>query len=186
MRSGWGNETGECRFDVPPRFAVAERRMAGLAVAAWLAGGKARVGGFENNSLIVQQVDGVPVIAACPDALTAAFGIAAGMALTCRDGLAGELVAACDLIVLRPEPAPFEASVAVTGRSLVLVRGVALPLLEPRVDGPAESEIQIVLSWREVLNRAATARLRGEIGAALQHLRPYREMSDPFSQNSGG
>lgn len=184
MRIGWGDAAGECQFDVPPRFGVADRRMAGMAIAAWQAGGRVRVAGFEHNSMTVTQVDGVPIMTACADTIAAAFGMAPGMALTKRIGLVAELVAACDLIMLRSEPVPFEASLAAPGRALLLARGVALPLLDTCDNACENGEIQIIISWREVLDRAATTRLRREIGIALGHLRPVSVMADPFCQIS--
>jgi hypothetical protein len=55
-----------------------------------------------------------------------------------------------------------------------LLRGVALPLADER-------HVQIVLSWREVLNRTATARLRCDFVAALRKTRPVLANFDPFS-----
>lgn len=82
-------------------------------------------------------------------------------------------------------PIPFEASLSAAGGSLVLVRGIVLPLISPRHN---IDTVQVVLSWREVLNRSATRRLRRELGDALRSLSadtsftagPARLLRDPF------
>ena len=183
MRTGWGSEAGDCRFDLPPRIVTAERRLAALAVVAWEAAGHAQVSGVEDNSLVIADGGAVPVIASCGAMLGAAFGLAAGMELSARGGLATELLLVCDLVRLHRVPAPFEARLAGHGRGLVLVRGVALPL----ADGGCDTRLfQVVLNWREALNRAATVRLQREIGAVLRHLPRETPGIDPFSLNSGG
>ncbi len=183
MRTGWGGEAMDCGFDVPPRLAVAERRMAGRAIDAWTAGGRVAVAGFDGNCLTVVDRDGAAVVDGCCAAITGAFGLVPGMVLSGCGGLAGEIVAACDLIALRPEPVPFEASLMAPGRALMLVRGVALPLFS---DDGETGRVQVVVNWREVLNRAATTRLRREIGAILRHHPVISAKSDPFSPKSAG
>nr|WP_310524594.1 hypothetical protein [Polymorphobacter sp.] len=181
MRTGWGSETADCRFDVPPRFGIAERRLAGLALDAWSAGGRSRITGFDDNSIFVTDPAGFAVVTAIGASIAATFGLAVGVLLSGGDGLAAELAAACDLIALRPLPVPFEASLAAPGRDCVLVRGVALPLFDA---GHETGTVQIVMSWREVLNRAATRRLRHELGAALRSSTLILAKIDPFSANT--
>ena len=176
MRTGWGGEN-DCRFDVPPRFGVIERRMSGLALDAWAMGGQRRVAGFDDNSLIITDPAGAAIIAAVGAPITATFGLAPGMMLAGHAGLGGECAAACDLIALRPLPVPFEASLAAPGSDCILVRGIALPLSD-------SDDVQIVVNWREVLNRAATTRLRREFGAALRISATKSARIDPFSSNS--
>lgn len=181
MRAGWGDEGGDCRFDLPPRFASTERRMAGLAIAMWKAGGREALAGFASNSIYLTDRGGCVVVGRVGVAVAAAFGLVAGMRLTKRAGLAAELTAACDLIALDPVPVPFEASLS--GPALLLVRGVALPLFD---NCRETGEVQIVINWREVLNRAATSRLQREMGAALPARRRISSKIDPFAPRSIG
>lgn len=178
MRTGWGSDTLDCRFDVPPRFGIVERRMAGQALDAWAACGQAAVSGFDDNSLFI---DDRAVITSAGAAVAATFGLAAGMTLAGRDGLAAEFLSACDRIALHPVPVPFEASLTSRRSAAILTRGVALPLF---AGGRHTNVVQIVVSWREVLNRAATTRLRRELGAALRFSAPISAKPDPFSAKS--
>ncbi len=183
MRTGWGGEAGDCRFDLPPHIGPAERRLAALAVAAWEVGGFRRVAGLDDNSVMITDVAAEPVIASIGALLGAAFGLARGMALAGRSGLPAEMRVVCDLVRMHPVPAPFEAELPGHGRGLLLVRGIALPLF----DGErASGAVQIILSWREGLNRAATMRLQREIGVALRHLPSKTTRIDPFQCNSVG
>ncbi len=172
MRTDTAAVADEWPFTVPISFGRSERRLAGRAVDAWMAAGGEGADGFEANSLFIADPAGRPVIVQAGRAVTAAFGLAAGMALE-GPGLAAEARAACDLIALRPEPVPFEATLSGRGRACILVRGVALPL------GRDIETVQIIVSWREVLDRAATARLRRELGAALLEVRNTSRF-DPF------
>ena len=181
MRRGWGSEAEDCGFDPPPRFATLERRMSGLALEVWAAGGGDAVSGFAENSMILSDIGGETRIDSIGALVAASFDLAIGMALIGRPGMAAEITAACDLIALRPRPVPFEASLAAPGRALVLARGVALPLAQ---QGDMAERVQIVVNWREVLNRAATARLRREIGTALRNSMPRIAVSDPFLPKS--
>ena len=178
MRVDFAADQGDCRFDLPPHFAILERRMSGLALDAWAAGGRALVPGFDANSLVIVDPGGRTVIESAGDAIAATFGLAPGQALERRGGLSAELCAACDLIALRPLPVPFEASLMGPRSACILVRGVALPI----IDGArAVERVQVVVSWREVLGRAATVRLQRELGAALRQSRAFSANSDPFS-----
>jgi hypothetical protein len=141
------------------------------------------VSGFAENSMILSDIGGETRIDSICALVAASFDLAIGMALTGRPGMAAEITAACDLIALRPRPVPFEASLTAPGRALVLARGVALPLPLPQERVMAE-RVQIVVNWREVLDRAATARLRREIGAALRNSMPRIAVSDPFPPKS--
>lgn len=165
----------DLRFDLPPRFETVERRLASRALDRWRAGGRAFVAGFDDHSLVIADPGGMACIIAAGAGITATFGLAAGMHLDGRTGLAAEVRAACDLIAIDPQPLPFEASLAAEGRACILLRGVALPI------GPAADPVQIVISWRELLDRAATSRLRREVGSALRSIRPATAHSDPFA-----
>ncbi|MFZ4690212.1 MAG: hypothetical protein ACOYLS_13315 [Polymorphobacter sp.] len=175
MRRAAATYWSDLGFDLPPRFVVVERRMAGQALDRWNAAGGGPVAGFESNSLLIADPAELARIEQAGAAITATFGLAAGMALDGRDGLAAELRAACDLIAIDPRPVPFEASLSAPGRALVLVRGIALP-----VDGPGVDRVQIVMNWREVLNRTATARLRRDLGVALRLVPTISAKIDPF------
>jgi len=67
-----------------------------------------------------------------------------------------------------------------SGRACVLVRGVALPLSERRNPDMIPHLVQIFVNWRELLDRAATTRLRQEISAALRILTSNPTKTDPF------
>lgn len=181
MRTGWGSDTIDCRFDVPPHFGIVERRMAGQALDAWAACGHRAVAGFDDNSLLIADCTGRAVITVIGSSVAATFGLAAGMALAGRAGIAAEFLSACDHIALHPVPVPFEASLMAPDSAAILARGVALPLFAA---GRHTGAVQIVVSWREVLNRVATSRLRRELGAALRFSAPNSAKTDPFSAKS--
>lgn len=148
----------ESEFDMPALLVVAERRMAGRAVDCWREGGGGMVGGFAANSLVVVDPAGAAWISCIGDGIGHSFGLAAGMRLDGRAGLASELRAACALIAIDPQPMPFEASLPATAGGVPLVRAVALPIdVHP---GAPPDRVQIVVSWREVPNRSATIRLQ--------------------------
>jgi hypothetical protein len=151
----------------PPPIAGIERRLAALATEAWAVSGGGYVGGFDVNTVLIADPAGRAIVEEVGDTIATCFGIVPGMALARRPGLAGELAAACDLIALSPRPLPFEASAAAAGGALLLVRGIALPIAV----GADSGRVQAILSWREVLNRAATRQLRLELGAALMMAR---------------
>ncbi len=161
-------------FELPPRFALVERRMAGQAIDAWVDAGGGRVEGFAAHEIMISDPGGEQRIDGVGARLAQQFGLASGMRLQRRDGLAAELCAACDLLALQPIPVPFEASLMMPSRACVLVRGVALPI------GGGEN-VQIIMNWREVLNRAATVRLRRELSMALGISRHNLPKQDPFS-----
>lgn len=162
-------------FDPPPQFPALERRLAGLALDGWRENGGRLPPGFDDHSLVIADPAGRARIATAGAPVTATFGLAPGMALDGRDGLAAEIRAACDLIAIDPRPVPFEASLASPGRACILIRGIALPLDFDRV--------QVVVNWRELLNRSATTRLRREIGAALRSAAPLGTARDPFASS---
>ena len=100
----------ESAFDLPPQFALVERRRAGIAEGDWRRAGRAMVAGFENHSVIVDDPGGTGRLRRVGLAVTDTFGLFADMTLTRHDAIGAELCAACDLIALRPEPLHFEAS----------------------------------------------------------------------------
>jgi hypothetical protein len=177
MRSGL-EENAESSFDLPPRIHLGERRRAGLAAAAWQGAEQRFVPGFDEFTLIVDDPGGMAALRRVGQAVSDTFGLVADMALTRRDPINIELSAACDLIALRPEPLHFEASLMAPRLACILLRGVALPIEDGRA-------VQIVLSWREVLNRAASVRLRREFTAALAISPRKRAIRDPFSSEFG-
>ncbi len=162
-------------FDLPPHFPVTERRLAALALAQWAEDRCRLVTGHDANSIVIAEPDGLPVITCAGDAIIATFGLLPGDHLDGQGGLAAELRAACDLIAIDLKPVPFEANLAAPGRAGILARGVALPI------GPRMESVQVILSWRELLDRSATRRLRREIGVAFRHLPHKTPKIDPFS-----
>ena len=176
MRGGAGQQVDSV-FELPPRFPVVERRRAGSALAAWSAAGQQIVPGHDDHSVVVDDPGGAAWLRRVGLSVTETFGIIADLALERRDPFTTELCAACDLIALNPVPLHFEASLMAPGLACILLRGVALPI----DDG---ARVQIVLSWREVLNRAATARLKRDLTAALRLSRPVSSGFDPFSGDS--
>lgn len=173
MRREAGRQA-DAAFEFPPRFALVERRRAGLAVSAWHAAGRALVPGHDDHSVIVDDPGGAAWLRRVGVLVSDTFGIVSDLPLDRRDPFTAELCAACDLVALHPVPLHFEASLMAPGLACILLRGVALPL----GDG---AQVQIVLSWREVLDRAATARLRRDFTAALRLSRPESSNLDPFS-----
>jgi hypothetical protein len=173
----------DAEFDVPPSFVVAERRMAGRAVDCWRACGGGAVDGFTANSLIIVDPAGIAWISCVGDAVSRSFGLAVGMRLDGRLGLASELRAACGLIAIDPQPVPFETSLPALSGGVLLVRGVALPI--DACAGVLPDRVQIIVNWREVLNRAATTRLRHELRAELRLVSKDSRRFDPFLRDSG-
>ncbi len=163
-----------------------EQRMAGRALSAWRNGQRTAITGFDANAMLVADPGGEARIERLAPEIAAAFGLAAGQRL-CDIGqgtpcLGNELRDACDLVALGGQPIPLEISLALNGRSLVIVRGIALPLAPAADTPPSLDLVQIIINWRELLSRSASGRLKRELGAALQSLpRPRRAMSDPFS-----
>jgi hypothetical protein len=162
-------------FELPPQFPVAERRLAGLALAQWRRDRHQPVAGYADNSILIAEPDGRPRVTVAGNAVAASFGLLPGAHLDAPGGLAAELRAACDLIAIDLMPVPFEANLPAPGGACILARGVALPI------GPRMELVQVILSWREVLDRSATRRLRREIGAALRHSPRKTMQIDPFS-----
>jgi hypothetical protein len=155
-----------------------ERRLAMRALAQWRAGNGGPVTGHEAHSLLVDDPAGAPRLVAVGSALAGAFQLASGQLLRRAPGLADELLSACEIICLHPAPLPFEAIVAAPALGDVLVRGVALPLAAG--SDPA-AQVQIICNWRQLLSRSAAARLRRELGQALQQVRAGAPLADPFA-----
>lgn len=167
-----------------PPIAGIERRLAALATEAWAAGGGAYVGGFDVNTVLIADPAGLALVEEVGDTIAARFGIVPGLALARLagghgPGLASELAAACDLISLAPTPLPFETSLAGHDGALLMVRGVALPLIA----GADAGKVQAIVNWRQVLDRTASRRLREELGLALTMVRGSRMQPrpDPFA-----
>lgn len=176
----------DLRFEPPPTIVIAERRLAGRVLDAWTATGGARVVGFDDHALVIADPGGAARLVGVGGAIAESFGLAAGMTLgggRCHPAsLAAELRAACDLIAVEPRPVPFEAKLAAPGRACLLVRGIALPIGDGMPGGekiPAE-QVQVFISWRMLLDRAATTRLRSALVAARREWRPDTSI-DPFA-----
>lgn len=169
--------------DMPLSFLREEKRMAGRALQAWRRSQRTAVPGFEATSLTIAEPGGRAMVLQIAPAIAETFGLTVGQSLARQKpdseaGIAAELRAACDLVALGGRPAPFEASLIAPDRSVVLVRGVVLPLMGPAYD---IETVQVVLSWREVLNRSASSRLRRELGDALRAVTSQKAaFRDPF------
>ena len=177
MMDGRPSSVVESAFDLPPQFQLVERRRAAMAAADWHRAGRAMVGGFENYSMIVDDPGGAARLRQVGQAVSDSFGLFADMVLTRSDAIGAELCAACDLVALRPRPLHFEASLMAPRVACILLRGVALPI-------EGDAAVQIVLSWREVLDRAATARLRRDLTMALRFSPRISSGFDQFSADS--
>ncbi|TRW14965.1 hypothetical protein [Glacieibacterium frigidum] len=156
----------EPAFEAPPLLAAgSERRL--TARAALRRGGSHE---YRDNALTLGfGVEGVHVVTV-GDAVAAAFGLAPGPLRRGDDDLAGRLHDACAACVASGAVVGFEAALRTPASACVLLRGVLLP-----IRGGAEA----VLSWKEVLGREATARLRGELRAAM--VPPPGPRPDPFA-----
>jgi hypothetical protein len=175
MRTAAALDWTAAGFDLPPHFPVTERRLAGRALELWSRNRHRLVPGHDDHSILITEPDGLAVITSAGAAISATFGLAPGMHLDGRSGLGAELRAACDLIAVDLRPVPFEASLTAAGQACILARGVALPI------GPRMETVQIIISWRELLDRSATRRLRREIGAALRFSARSGPQNDPFA-----
>lgn len=179
MASAAVQRYSDARFDAPPLLVIAERRLAGQAVDRWRAGGGGRVAGFESHSLTVSILSGGIMVEHVGEALAGVSGISAGTRLEDSSPIAAEISRACRLSALHARPQPFEARVTGRGGHVILLRGIALPIGAGAGQPPAS--IQVIVNWREVLHRTATARLHGELDAALRLVRPEPYKNDPFS-----
>lgn len=179
MRTGTATAFSDARFDMPPVFVVAERRMAGRALDLWRAGGGQPVAGFDAHCLVVADPAGTAMIEIVGGALASAFGLAAHMPLDGAGGVGAEIRAACDLAAISCEPVPFEAKWPAPGGGVFLARGIALPIGGGAAQMPGR--IQVIVNWREVLDRVATVRLRRELGAVLRLVGPDPAKIDPFA-----
>ncbi len=181
MGSGIALAAVDLRFDPPPHFAMHERRLTRRALERWLDTGRRAVAGVADRSLLIADPGGMARIETVGTSIAATFGLAAGMALDGRDGLAAELRAACDLIAIEGRPLPFEANLVAIGGGIVLVRGIALPLVPGASAAATSDQVQAIISWRHLLSRSAAARLRREVGAALRTLDRTGQHPDPFA-----
>lgn len=167
--------SGDTRFDLPPWLAVAERRMADRALQRWQALGHRLVDGFADNQIVISDPLGSAVVETIAQVITITFGVTAGAPLDPQVGLAAEVRAAADLAALHCVPLPFEATLPGRNGSALLMRGIALPITRPNPE-----LVQVIINWRETLDRSAKTRLQRELGAALREIRPLSLEIDPF------
>ncbi|MBB6226568.1 hypothetical protein FHS79_000725 [Polymorphobacter multimanifer] len=171
---------------LPKEFMSMEQRMSGRALLAWRDGQRTEVSGFEANAMLIADPGGEARIERLAPEIATAFDIHAGQRL-CDIGpgtpcLGNELRDACDLVALGGQPIPLEISLAPSGRALIIVRGIALPLAPAADTPPSLDLVQIIVNWRELLSRSASSRLKRELGAALQSLsRSRHTVADPFT-----
>ena len=161
----------EPRFELPPRLSARpERRLTSRAVADY---GLARE--FRDNALrLVFAGERVEVVVV-GGAVAANFGIAIGPLVRGDDDLGARLSDACAALRAAGAVVGFEAALRTPLSACVLMRGVLLPTR----DGA-----EAVLSWKEVLGRDATARLRAELLDALHP--PPVVRADAFARPPAG
>ena len=167
--------------EIAPRFALVERRLTAQALDCWLARPDRPVPGFSAHSLMVLDPGGRAWIETVGAALAAISGLVPGQRLERGPGLAGEFAAACDLLALQPMSVPFEAHLAPFNGPGIMLRGIALPI-GTRPGSTRHGSVaraQIICNWREILNQAATLRLRRELCEALRLNQPL-DRPDPF------
>ena len=170
MGHGFADEGGarcvasgcEPLFEPPPRLAQrVEQRLTVRAVAGFSAG----LAGHEyrDNSVTMRLSGGHTGIVAVGTAVARSFGLQAGPcpADAQPDSLVACLRDACDVLRAKPGVVPFEAALRTAAADHILLRGVLLPQL----DDTAEA----VLSWKQVLDDDATARLRAELLRSMSH-----------------
>lgn len=141
-------------FEPPPRLTVPrERRLTAIAARALAEGGSAHA--FRDNAVSIARARGGDLIVAeRGDAVAAVFGLPVGRLGGPPDSLASVLLAAVERARDSGAVTPFEAAVATTSAACVLLRGVVLPTV---------SGADAVLSWKQVLDDEATARIRAEL-----------------------
>lgn len=158
-------------FEPPPRLAVPrERRLTALAGRVLAAGGP--VGAFRDNAISLD-VDGTGSAAVnkLGAAVAAVFGLSAGPLAGPPESLAAVLDAAVGRARTADAVTPFEAAVATPSAACVLLRGIVLPTA-----GGADA----VLSWKQVLDADATARIRAELLREMRVPAP-RQPVDAFA-----
>lgn len=156
-------------FEVPPALADgAERRL-----TMRLAGFGAPTPHEFCDTAVTLAFDGEAVaVVAVGETVAAAFGLRPGPLDDRGEGLAARLHAACAALRVAHAVVAFEAAVPASAAACVLLRGVVLP---------TQDGAEAVLSWKEVLDRDATARLRAELLRALA--RPRAKVVDAFANS---
>ena len=151
--------TGEPAFEL---WAGPERRLA-MRTAQAHAQTEARQAlahEFRANAVTLTIAPEGVVAVAVGAAVAASFGLVPGVLAGRDDSLSGALMTACASIA--DAVAPFEAAIESQG-ACFLLRGVLLPV---------DSGVEAVLSWKQVLDDDATARLQAELLAARRPVRP--------------
>ena len=154
-------------FEVPPALADGAERRLTMRLAS-LRGPSLHE--FRDTAVTLAFDGEAVTVVAVGAAVAASFALDAGPLDAARDGLAARLHAACAALRVAKAVVAFEAAVPAASAVCVLLRGVLLP-----TQGGAEA----VLSWKEVLGRDATARLRVELQRALAT--PRTEGVDAFA-----
>ena len=154
--------TDEPAFEVPRLpWAGPERRMAMRTAQAQADARQALAHEFRSNSVTLALGAGVVAVVAVGAAVAVSFGLVPGVLAGRDDSLSGALITACaglaDVVV------PFEAAIESQG-ACFLLRGVLLPV---------DAGVEAVLSWKQVLDDDATARLQAELLAARRPVRPH-------------
>ncbi|QXQ06846.1 hypothetical protein KX816_01910 [Sphingosinicellaceae bacterium] len=146
-------------FEAPPRLSGAERRLSTRAAAAFASGEGSHA--FRDNAVTLDRdAAGGGLVRTVGRLVSSAFALPAGPLGEPPETLAAALAMAFARLGETGEVTPFEAAVATPSAACVLLRGVLLPTA---TGGDA------VLSWKQVLDDDATARLRAEL---LREMRP--------------
>ena len=166
-------------FELPPRLAARpERRLAWRAARAHVDPGASA---FRDTivSLRFAVSPGAQsglspdiMVTAVGPAVIAGLGLRPGPLAGPPDSVAGALQQAMRALRTAAAVRPFEAAVTTPQATCVLLRGILLP-----VDGGAEA----VLSWKQVLDAEATARLHAELRRETRHVAPQRCGVDAFA-----
>jgi hypothetical protein len=159
-------------FEPPPRLTGSpERRLSGRAATALA--GRSGLHAFRDNALsLVAGDDGDVVVTAVGVAIAAAFGLTVGP-LKPDAGTLGEcLVAAFERIRTSDAVTGVEGAVATPQAACVLLRGVVLP---------TATGADAVLSWKQVLDADATARIRAELLREMAVPGDRRPATDAFA-----
>ena len=158
-------------FEPPPRLVASpERRLTARAAAAMANHG---THGFRDNALsLVAAGDGAAVVSAAGAAVTAVFGTMCGRLRGPPGSLAEVVAAAFDEARASDAVTPFEAAVATPSAACVLMRGIMLPT----TDGA-----EAVISWKQVLDADATARIRAELLTEMRRPVVRRAPIDAFA-----
>ena len=180
--------TSELTFEPPPLLPwPAERRLSERAVAVWEAACKdgrapaaADFTGCElavfcaDNSVGIVATDEGPRVSSVGAAVAAVFDLVSGNLAGTAAPLAAQL--GRSFVELRCSRAPVSFAADLSGcqsGASLLTRGVLLPLLD---DGGLLSQALAIVTWKEILDSAASNLLNSEVGGAIAVGRATRQL----------